>query len=107
MKIILGIGLVAAAITSVTAWAQESTNSTTPRLPASHGVGQYGHGSGVVQMDVDYDSGKVIAARMLYSTGNAQFDAMALKEFRTWRFKPKTVRRVKTPISFTKAGARF
>jgi TonB family protein len=58
-----------------------------------------GHGSGLVEMDVDFETGRVTAARMLKSTGSAQSDEVVLAEFRKWQFKPRTVRRVKTPIT--------
>src|ERR1700724_2612490 len=56
--------------------------------------------NGIVVLDVDYDSGKVTAARMFKSTGDRTFDAEAIKTFSTWQFKPKTVRKVKIPITF-------
>ena len=62
---------------------------------------QYGHGTGLVSMDVDYESGRVTAVRMLESTGDSRLDSKALEAFRQWRFKPRTVRHVRTPITFT------
>jgi TonB family protein len=61
-------------------------------------------GSGVVLADVDYESGKVTAVRILQSTGNPTLDAAALATFRKWRFKAKTIRHVKIPITFTLNG---
>jgi len=55
----------------------------------------------MVLADIDYESGKVIAVRMLQSTGNPKLDAASLATFRKWRFKPKTVRHVKIPVTFT------
>jgi TonB family protein len=58
-------------------------------------------GTGVVLVDVDYESGKVTAARMLQTTGSHHWDEAALAKFRKWTFKPKTVRHVKIPVTFT------
>ena len=70
-----------------------------PKIPPAPPV-NYGHGSGIVLMDVDYNTGKVTAARILVSTGNSRFDDAALAAFRKWRFKPHTPSPVKTPITF-------
>ena len=58
-------------------------------------------GTGVVLVDVDYESGKVTAARILQSTGSHRMDEAALATFRKWTFKPKTVRHVKIPVTYT------
>lgn len=64
-------------------------------------------GSGVCVMTVDSSSGAVTSAEMATSTGNAILDNAATSAFRRWRFKPGTVTRVKTPITFTMNGAQF
>jgi TonB family protein len=63
--------------------------------------------SGVVLVDVDQRTGKVTNAKILRSTGNADYDDTALKKFRQWRFKPGTARHVKIPITFVPAGNRY
>jgi len=77
-----------------------------PAPPPSHGL-IYGHGSGLVAMDVDFDTGRVTAARMIASTGYPELDDRALKAFRRWHFKPRTVRHVRTPITFRVRGKRL
>jgi len=64
-------------------------------------------GSGVCIMTVDPSSGSVTDATMAQSTGNAILDNAATSAFRRWRFKPGTVSKVRTPITFTMTGAQF
>jgi TonB family protein len=64
-------------------------------------------GNGIVSMTVDPVSGGVINVIMETSTGNPVLDNAAVTGFRTWRFKPGTVSRVKCPITFTMAGAQY
>lgn len=64
-------------------------------------------GSGVCIMTVDPASGAVTSAEMSPSTGNAILDNAATSAFRRWRFKPGTVSKVRTPITFTMTGAQF
>ncbi|HEV3408933.1 MAG TPA: energy transducer TonB [Chthoniobacterales bacterium] len=64
-------------------------------------------GSGVCVMDVDPSSGAVTSATMAVSTGNPILDNAATSAFRRWRFKPGTVSKVRTPITFTMTGAQY
>ena len=64
-------------------------------------------GSGVCVMTVDPSSGAVTSAEMAQSTGNPILDNAATSAFRRWRFKPGTVSKVRTPITFTMTGAQF
>ncbi len=64
-------------------------------------------GSGVCVMSVDTGSGAVTSAEMSSSTGNPILDNAATSAFRRWRFKPGTVSKVRTPITFTMTGAQY
>ena len=64
-------------------------------------------GSGVCVMTVDTSSGAVTSADMAQSTGSPILDNAAVSAFRRWRFKPGTVSRVRTPITFTMSGAQY
>jgi periplasmic protein TonB len=64
-------------------------------------------GSGVCVMTVDTGSGAVTDATMAQSTGSPILDNAAVSAFRRWRFKPGTVSRVRTPITFTMSGASY
>jgi periplasmic protein TonB len=64
-------------------------------------------GSGVCVMTVDPASGSVTGADMAQSTGSPILDNAATSAFRRWRFKPGTVSRVRTPITFTMSGAQY
>jgi periplasmic protein TonB len=64
-------------------------------------------GSGVCVMTVDPGSGSVTSAEMAQSTGSPILDNAATSAFRRWRFKPGTVSRVRTPITFTMSGAQY
>ncbi len=64
-------------------------------------------GSGVAMLTVDVATGAVTGATMSRSTGSAVLDSAALSAFRQWRFRPGTVTRVQTPVTFTLAGATY
>jgi protein TonB len=64
-------------------------------------------GSGVCVMTVDTGSGSVTSAEMAQSTGSPILDNAATSAFRRWRFKPGTVSKVRTPITFTMSGAQY
>ncbi|HEX8078433.1 MAG TPA: TonB family protein [Chthoniobacterales bacterium] len=64
-------------------------------------------GSGVCVMTVDSGSGAVTSAEMAQSTGSPILDNAATSAFRRWRFKPGTVSKVRTPITFTMSGAQY
>jgi TonB family protein len=64
-------------------------------------------GSGVCVMTVDSGSGAVTSAVMAQSTGSPILDNAATSAFRRWRFKPGTVSKVRTPITFTMSGASY
>lgn len=63
-------------------------------------------GSGVVVVTVGSD-GSVTGASMGASTGSPILDNAATSAFRSARFKPGTVPRVKIPITFTLTGASY
>ena len=64
-------------------------------------------GNGIVVMTVDSVSGTVTDVVMEESTGSPVLDNAAVAAFRRWRFKPGTVSRVKSPITFTMTGAQY
>ena len=64
-------------------------------------------GSGIVVITVDSVSGSVTNVVMETSTGSPVLDNAAITGFRRWRFKPGTVSRVKSPITYTLTGAAF
>jgi periplasmic protein TonB len=64
-------------------------------------------GSGIVVMTVDLASGQVTKVIMEESTGSLVLDNAAITGFQRWRFKPGTVSKVRSPVTFTMAGAQF
>jgi len=64
-------------------------------------------GSGVAAISVDVASGGVSDVVMEASTGSPVLDNAAVTAFRRWRFKPGTVSRLRTPITFTLTGAQY
>jgi len=58
-------------------------------------------GDGVCVITVDTASGKVTRATMARSTGNSLLDKSTTETLRQWRFKPRTVSRVRVPVSYT------
>jgi TonB family protein len=61
-------------------------------------------GTGVVFIQIDTLTGKVVSCRMDPGTGNVELDAAALAAFRDWRFKPGTVAKARIPVTFTMGG---
>ena len=61
-------------------------------------------GRGVVIVKVDPRAGYVTSASILKSTGHEILDNAALRAFRQWRFKPRTVTTLEIPIQFTAKG---
>jgi len=61
-------------------------------------------GKGVVLVNIDKQTGKVVGAQMLQSTGNKALDGSALEAYSRWRFDPATVTvpQLKIPIQFAK-----
>lgn len=64
-------------------------------------------GSGFVVITVDSFNGIVTDVAMEQSTGSSVLDNASVTAFRRWRFKPGTVSRVKSPITFTMTGAQY
>ena len=64
-------------------------------------------GNGIVMMSVDPVSGSVTDVSMWQSTGSSVLDNATVAAFRRWRFKPGTVSKVKSPITFTMTGASY
>ena len=60
-------------------------------------------GDGICVITVDTASGKVTDATMKQSSGNAILDKSTTDAFRQWRFKPRTVSKVRVPISYKPA----
>ena len=63
-------------------------------------------GKGVLAAEVDYNSGKVKSVKMEKSTGSRILDQAALSAFGLWQFKPRTIRRFRTPITYEMARSR-
>ena len=102
---LLKIVIAAATINLGCGCAQRPAESAATIAPsASYDVHESGHGSGVVLLDLDYESGRVTGARILESTGNPQSDAIALKAFLKWHFKPRSSRQVRVPVTLTLVG---
>jgi TonB family protein len=79
-----------------------------PKYPKD-AQGRHPIGRGIVVMEIDRETGWVKSAKMEKSTGNKLLDDAAIQAFSHWRFRPGTVRRVHSPITFTTAtmgGAR-
>jgi TonB family protein len=86
--------------------AESSRAKPDPTPPPSHGR-VFGHGSGLVAVDVDFATGKVTAVRMVASTGHADLDETALTMFRRTRYKPNTVRHRVVPVTFNIRGRKL
>src|ERR1700694_3644588 len=58
-------------------------------------------GRGILAGQVDIKTGFVTSVRMEKSTGYKILDDAALDAFRRWRFEPGTIRKFRTPITYT------
>jgi TonB family protein len=61
-------------------------------------------GKGVAVVKIDPQTGYVTSASMLKSTGQENLDNAALRAFRQWRFKPRSITTLEIPIQFTTKG---
>jgi TonB family protein len=78
-----------------------------PEYPLEARARRWG-GSGVIMLDVDVETGKVIAAHISKSTGHQILDESALTAFQRWRFQPgRAAPHVKIPINYTVTGATY
>jgi hypothetical protein len=89
-------GIIALTI-SVGVLSSLAAQEPTPKLPTS----------GLFIADIDYSTGKVTAVHISQSLGSAKLDASVVDTLRKWRFKPRTIRRVKIPVTLTLTGAKF
>ena len=84
-------------------WLQNATYWSLPEYPREardKGL----TGKGVAMVKIDPQTGYVTSALMLKSTGQEILDNAALRTFRQWRFKPRTVTTLEIPIQFTPKG---
>src|SRR5438045_6262473 len=61
-------------------------------------------GTGVVFIQIDTLTGRVVSCHIDPSTGTIELDVAALAAFRDWRFKPGTVAKARIPVTFTMGG---
>lgn len=64
-------------------------------------------GSGMAVLTIDFASGSVLDVTMTQSTGSAVLDHATVSAFRRWRFRPGTISKVQSPITFTLTGASY
>jgi TonB family protein len=63
-------------------------------------------GHGILFGLIDFKTGIVTSVTMEKSTGSPLLDQAALNAFSQWRFKPGTVRRFRTPITYEMSSSR-
>jgi TonB family protein len=66
-------------------------------------------GSGLFELQLDQRTGKVVAVKVLRSTGHPVLDASAVDGLKKWRAEAGTVKRIVAPLVFTasETQARF
>jgi len=57
-------------------------------------------GSGICVVTVDPATGAVTSANMFQSTGSSLLDKLTTQTFKSWRFKPGTLSKVRIPITY-------
>jgi TonB family protein len=87
-------------------WKAFALYAPPPKYPTD-ALRSHAEGSGIVVMEINEKTGWVKSAKMEKSTGNKALDDAALQAFSHWRFKPGTIRRLRTPITFTYTGSRI
>ena len=71
----------------------------TPEFP-SEARRRHLSGTGVFEVQVGWETGKVSSVTVLSSTGYPILDRAAAKTLKLWTFRPHTVSAVKLPITF-------
>lgn len=84
-------------------WLQNATYWFLPEYPRDARA-QGLTGKGVAVVKVDPATGYVTSAWMQKSTGQEVLDNAALRAFRRWRFKPRSITTLEIPIQFTPKG---
>jgi TonB family protein len=84
-------------------WLQNATYWFLPEYPREARA-QGLTGKGVAVVKVDPTTGYVTSAWMQKSTGQEVLDNAALRAFRRWRFKPRSITTLEIPIQFTPKG---
>jgi TonB family protein len=64
-------------------------------------------GSGMATLTIDPMTGRVTDVWMSRSTGSVGLDDATTSAFRRWRFRPGSVSKVETPITYTLRGAAY
>ena len=64
-------------------------------------------GNGICVVSVEVATGRVTDAKMSKSTGSTMLDKLTVQTFKSWRFKPGSVAKVRIPITFTMTGASY
>jgi TonB family protein len=57
-------------------------------------------GSGIFDMEFDFESGRIHQVHIVRSTGNDRLDRDTIFALRRWRVKPHSVRIIRLPITF-------
>jgi TonB family protein len=84
-------------------WLRNATYWFLPQYPRE-ARGQGLTGKGVAVVKVDPATGLITSASMVKSTGYKILDDAALRAFRQWRFKPRSITTLEIPIQFTTKG---
>ena len=91
LKIFLGVFVVALA--ADVAWAQKPRSSPPPEIRLA--------ASGVVLLELDDATGKVVRARMLQSTGYSVLDKATISVYLKKQFKPHTRSPLQVPVRYS------
>jgi TonB family protein len=57
-------------------------------------------GSGIFEMEFDYESGQIHQVHIVKSTGNDRLDRDTIFALRRWRVKPHSIHAIRLPITF-------
>ena len=78
-----------------------------PKYPEIYEWKPSGHpliDDGIFDLRFDYESGRLREIHVVKSTGNSKLDGRAIRAFKVWKAKPRSIDTLRVPITFQRRG---